>query len=97
MEKLWSSVKTTLNKAADDISAQIPVAKDQAAQLEAKFFNGIQTIVKQSDLAAQNLSRNSGQLQEDISRLAKKAVEIAVQATQQLNSQLQQAAPKPKA
>ncbi|XP_020706675.1 uncharacterized protein LOC105694113 [Athalia rosae] len=88
MEKLWTSVKTALNKAADDIADQIPVAKEQAAQLEAKFFKGVETIVQQSDIVAKTFNENSGQIQEDVAKLAKKAVEMAVQATQGLKAQL---------
>lgn len=85
-------------KVADDVVAQVPVAKDQVAQLESKFSTGIDTIVKQSEIAAKTISRNSGQIQEDMAKLAKRTVELAVQATQELNSQVQQfATAKPKA
>ncbi|XP_076237077.1 apolipophorin-III-like protein [Calliopsis andreniformis] len=92
LEAMWNDIKVKLNKAVDDISSGIPNAQQQVADLQAKFQQGVQVILKESDTAAKSLSEHSGKIQEDLAKLTKQAVDIAVQATQNLNTNLQQAA-----
>lgn len=89
MERSWNDVKTMLNKVVDDISSGIPNAQQQVAELQSKFQQGIQTLLKESDKAAKSLNQHSGKIQEDLAKFTKQAVDIAVQATQNLNNQLQ--------
>ncbi|CAL7937107.1 unnamed protein product [Xylocopa violacea] len=92
LERMWNSVKGNLTKVFDDMIAGIPNAQQQVADLEAKFQQGVQTVLNESDNAAKSLSQHSGKIQEDLAKFTKQAVDIAVQATQNLNNQLQQAA-----
>ncbi|KAG6803467.1 hypothetical protein HZU73_01386 [Apis mellifera caucasica] len=92
LERSWNDVKTMLNKVVDDISSGIPNAQQQVAELQSKFQQGVQTLLKESDKAAKSLSQHSGKIQEDLAKFTKQAVDIAIQATQNLNNQLQTAA-----
>lgn len=92
LETMWNDVKGKLTKVVNDISGQIPEAQQQVAELEAKFQQGVQVMLKESDKAAKSLGTHSEKIQEDLAKFAKQAVDIAVQATQNLNTQLQQAA-----
>ncbi|XP_031839991.1 apolipophorin-III-like protein [Nomia melanderi] len=92
LETMWNDVKGKLTKVVNDISGQIPGAQQQVAELEAKFQQGVQVMLKESDKAAKSLSTHSEKIQEDLAKFTKQAVDIAVQATQNLNTQLQQAA-----
>ncbi|XP_015593150.1 uncharacterized protein LOC107266793 [Cephus cinctus] len=92
IEKLWADIKGKLSKAVNDINAQLPDGQQQAAELQAKFNAGIQTIVQESDKVAKSISQNSSKVREEVANFTKQAVDIAVQATQNLNNQLQQAA-----
>ena len=94
LETLWNDMKGRLSQAVDGLTAQIPNAQEQAAQLEAKFTEGVNILVKESEKAAKAINQNSSKAQEDIAKFTKQAVEIAVQATQNLNAQLQQVTPK---
>ncbi|CAK9819761.1 hypothetical protein ANTPLA_LOCUS10367 [Anthophora plagiata] len=92
LEHLWNDVKSKLTKVVDDINSGIPNAQQQVAELQAKFQQGVQTVLKESDTAAKSLSQHSGKVQEDLAKFTKQAVDIVVQATQNLNTHLQQAA-----
>lgn len=92
LERLWTDVKGKLNKVVEDITSGIPNAQEQAAELQAKFQEGVQVLVKESDNAVKSLNENSGKLKEDIAKFTKQAVDIAVEATQSMNNQLQQVA-----
>lgn len=97
LERLWGDIKGRLNQVVSDINAQIPNASEQAAQLQAKFNEGVSVLVSESDKAAKAISQNSSKAQEDIAKFTKQAIEIAVQATTNLNNQLQQASTAAKA
>ena len=92
LESMWNDVKVKLSKAVDDINSGIPNAQEQVADLQAKFQQGVQVVLKESDTAAKSLGQHSEKIQEDLAKFTKQAVDIAVQATQNLNNQLQQAA-----
>ncbi|XP_076675595.1 apolipophorin-III-like protein [Andrena cerasifolii] len=92
LESMWNDVKVKLNKVVEDINSGIPNAQEQVADLQAKFQQGVQVVLKESDTAAKSLGQHSGKIQEDLAKFTKQAVDIAVQATQNLNNQLQQAA-----
>ncbi|XP_043496308.1 uncharacterized protein LOC122520281 [Polistes fuscatus] len=92
LERLWTDVKGRLSKVVDDINAQIPDAREQVNQLQAKLQEGLQTVVQESDKTVKAVSQNSQKVQEEIGKLTKQAVELAVETTQNLNNQLKQAA-----
>ncbi|XP_053972941.1 uncharacterized protein LOC128873398 [Hylaeus volcanicus] len=92
LENMWNDFKTKLSKAVDDISSGIPNAQQQVADLQAKFQQGVQVMLKESDKAAKSLSQHSEKMQEDLAKFTKQAVDLAVQATQNLNNNLQQVA-----
>ncbi|OAD57632.1 hypothetical protein WN48_01606 [Eufriesea mexicana] len=92
LEKQWNDVKVKLNKVVEDISSGIPNAQQQVTELQTKFQQGVQAILRESDNAAKSLSQHSEKLQEDLAKFTKQAVDIAVEATQNLNNQLQAAA-----
>lgn len=92
LERAWNDVKTKLNQVVEDINSGIPNAQQQVTELQAKFQQGVQTVLKETDTAAKSLSQQSEKIQEDFAKFTKQAVDIAVQATQNLNTQLQQAA-----
>lgn len=89
---MWNDIKVKLNKAVEDVSSGIPNAQQQVADLQAKFQQGVQVLLKESDNAAKSLGEHSGKIQEDLAKITKQVVDIGVQATQNLNAQLQQAA-----
>lgn len=76
-----------VNKIATDTQTT-----EQVNQLRAKFDEGVQTLVNESQNAAKTISNNSEKVQEDIAKFTKQAVDIAVQASQNLSNQLQHAA-----
>ncbi|XP_046610646.1 uncharacterized protein LOC124300504 [Neodiprion virginianus] len=88
--KMWDGFKMSLTKATEDISAQIPVAKDQISKLESKFLEGMGAIVKQSELVMETVRTDAEPIKQDISNLAKKAVEITVEATKELKTQIEE-------
>ena len=92
LESMWNDVKTKLNNVVEDINSGIPNAREQVADLQAKFQQGVQVMLKESDTAAKSLGQHSEKIQEDMAKFTKQAVDIAVQATQNLNNQLQQVA-----
>ncbi|XP_068971501.1 apolipophorin-3-like [Bombus flavifrons] len=92
LERLWDGVKVKLNKVVEDINSGIPNAQQQVNELQTKFQEGVQTVLKESDKAAKSLGQHSGKIQEDLAKFTKQAVDIAVEATQNLNNQLQAAA-----
>lgn len=92
LENLWTDVKGKLSKVVEDINANIPNAKESAEQLQKQFQEGVQTLVKESNTIAESVKQNSGHVKEEIASFTKKAVDIAVEATQSLNEQLKNAA-----
>lgn len=92
LEQLWAKIKTKLDKVVTDVNTQIPNANESAAQLQTKFNEAVQEFIEQSKTVASSLKDNSGKIQEEIAKYTKKAVDIAVDASQNLNTQLQTAA-----
>ncbi|XP_050464908.1 uncharacterized protein LOC126858541 [Cataglyphis hispanica] len=90
LENLWTNLKTKLSEAVDKLNIN-PETTEQMNQLGAKFQEGVQTILTESENTAKTISENSAKVQEGIAKLTKQAIDIAVQATQNLNNQLQQA------
>lgn len=66
----------------------MPNAKESAEQLQKQFQEGVQTLVKESNTIAESFKQNSGTVKEEIAGFTKKAVDIAVEATHNLNEQL---------
>lgn len=92
LEETWNGVKEKLTKVVDDINAQIPNAKEQASQLQAKLTNGLNVLVEESNKAAQAIGQNSEKIREDVAKITKQAVDIAVQTTRNLDNQLRELA-----
>jgi len=90
LENLWTSMRNKLSETFDNLNVN-PETTEQVNQLRAKFQEGVQTLVTESENAAKTITENSGKVQEGIAKLAKQAIDIAVQASQNLNNQLQQA------
>ncbi|KAL6420138.1 hypothetical protein ACFW04_014084 [Cataglyphis niger] len=90
LENLWTNLKTKLSEAVDKLNINTETT-EQMNQLGAKFQEGVQTILTESENTAKTISENSAKVQEGIAKLTKQAIDIAVQATQNLNNQLQQA------
>ncbi|XP_046738183.1 uncharacterized protein LOC124406700 [Diprion similis] len=93
----WDDIRKVLTKATEDISAQIPLAKEEITKLQGKFVDGLNAIVKQSELVVKTVSADAEPIKEDVANLAKMAVELTVQATKQLKAEIEQIVPKPKA
>ncbi|KAK1117859.1 hypothetical protein K0M31_015531 [Melipona bicolor] len=91
LERSWNNVKTKLNKVVDDVNSGIPDAQQQVADLQSKFQQAIQAILKESDTTAKSLGQYSGKVQEELAKLTKQVVSVATEATQNLNNQLQAA------
>lgn len=68
-----------------------PETTEQVNQLRAKFQEGVQTLVTESENTAKAISENSAKVQEGIAKFTKEAIDIAVQASQNLKNHLQQA------
>ncbi|XP_011307460.1 uncharacterized protein [Fopius arisanus] len=92
IQKAWDGVKNKFTGVINDINAQIPQAQEQASQLGAKLTNGLNVLVEESNKAAQEISKNSEKVQEDLAKFTKQAVEIAVKTTNNLDAQLRQLA-----
>ncbi|XP_011172161.1 uncharacterized protein LOC105204680 isoform X1 [Solenopsis invicta] len=90
LEDFWTNMKTKLSEAVDNLHIN-PETTEQVNQLRAKFQEGVQTLVTESENAAKTISENSGKVQESIAKITKQAIDIAVKASQNLNQQLQQA------
>ncbi|XP_017879388.1 uncharacterized protein LOC108624516 [Ceratina calcarata] len=95
LEGVWNDVKAKITEGIDSLSTTLN-AETQVAELKNKFQQGVETVLTESNNAAKNLSQHSGKIQEDLAKITKQAVDIAVEATQNLNKQLQQAAATPK-
>ncbi|XP_070171971.1 apolipophorin-III-like protein [Polyergus mexicanus] len=94
LENLWTNLKTKLSEAVDKLNVNQETT-DQMNQLGVKFQEGVQAILTESENSAKTISENSAKVQEGIAKLTKQAIDIAVQASQSLNNQLQQATPQP--
>jgi len=90
LETLWTNVKTRLSDVVDKLNVN-PETTEQVNQLRTTFQEGIQTLVTESENAAKNISENSAKVQEGIAKITKQAIDIAVQASENLKTQLQQA------
>ncbi|XP_029659204.1 uncharacterized protein LOC115233099 [Formica exsecta] len=94
LENLWTNLKTKLSEAVDKLNVNQETT-DQINQLGTKFQEGVQAILTESENSAKTISENSAKVQEGIAKLTKQAIDIAVQASQNLNNQLKQATPQP--
>lgn len=94
LESVWNDVKGKIAKSLDVVNSGN--ANQQLADLEAKFKQGVQLVLAESDNTAKNLSQHSGKIQEEIAKFTKQAVDLTVEATQNLNNLLQQTAATPK-
>ncbi|XP_015113588.1 uncharacterized protein LOC107038811 [Diachasma alloeum] len=92
IQKAWDGVKNKFTDVVNDINAQIPQAQQQASQLGTKLTHGLNVLVEESSKAAKEISKNSEQVQEDLAKFTKQAVEIAVKTTNNLDAQLRQLA-----
>lgn len=92
IDKTWETVKSKLAKIAEDINANVPNAQASAEQLQKKFQEGVETVIKESSAIAEKFKANSGTVKDEIAGFTKKAVDIAVEATQTLNEQLKNVA-----
>ncbi|KAH0951297.1 hypothetical protein HN011_002075 [Eciton burchellii] len=90
LETLWTNVKTRLSDVVDKLNVN-PETTEQVNQLRTTFQEGIQTLVTESENAVKNISENSAKVQEGIAKITKQAIDIAVQASENLKTQLQQA------
>ncbi|KMQ88383.1 hypothetical protein RF55_12146 [Lasius niger] len=90
LENLWTNMKTKLSDMVDNIQVN-PETTEQVNQLRAKFQEGVQTLVTESENTAKAISENSAKVQEGIAKFTKQAIDIAMQASQNLNNHLQQA------
>jgi len=68
---------------------------EQLNTLNTKFQEGVQTILTESENTAKAINENSAKVQEGISKLTKQAIDIAVQASQNLSNHLQATTPHP--
>lgn len=93
LENLWTNMKTKLNEMIDKVSVN-PETTEQINQLHTRLQEGIQTLITETENAAKSIGENSNKLQEDIANLAKGALDIAKEATQNLNNQLHQVEPQ---
>lgn len=94
LENLWTNMKSKLSETFDNLNVN-PETTEQVNQLRAKFQDGVQTLVTESENVAKTINENSSKVQEGIAKLTKQAIDIAVQASRNLNQQLQQATPVP--
>lgn len=94
LESVWNDVKGKIAKGLEVVTSAN--TNQQLADLEAKFKQGVQTVLTESDNTAKNLSQHSTKIQEEIAKFTKQAVDLTVEATQNLNNLLQQAATTPK-
>lgn len=92
VEKVWQDLKVRIGKVAEDINANVPNAKESAEMIQKQFNEGVQTIIRESNTIADAIKANSGQVKEEVGQFTKKVVDIAVEATQNLNKSLQAAA-----
>lgn len=89
LESLWTSMKNKLSETFDNLNVNSETT-EQMNQLRAKFQEGVHTLVTESENAAKTISENSSKVQEGIAKFTKQAIDIAVQASQNLNQQLTQ-------
>ena len=85
-------MKDKLNKVVEDINTNVPNAKESAEKLQKQFQDGVQALVTETNKIAETVKQNSGTVKEEVAGFTKKAVDIAVEATQNLNEQLKTAA-----
>lgn len=90
-QKLWSDVKSNLDKVVTDINSKIPNAKESAEQLQKQFNDAVQTIVKESNTIAEAVQKNTGSVKTEFASLTKKFLDIALKASDGLNDQLKKA------
>lgn len=94
LETVWNDVKAKIAKGLEVVTSG--ETSQQLADLEAKFKQGVQVVLTESDNTAKNLNQHSGKIQEEIAKFTKQAVDLSIEATQNLNNLLQQAAATPK-
>lgn len=91
LENILTNLKNKMTEAVDKMTVN-PETTEQMNQLRARFQEGVQTVMTESENVAKSISSNSEKLQQDITKFTKDAIDMAVQASQNLNNQLQQAA-----
>uniref|UniRef100_A0A348G623 Apolipophorin 2 n=1 Tax=Odontomachus monticola TaxID=613454 RepID=A0A348G623_ODOMO len=91
LENILTNLKNKMTEAVDKMTVN-PETTEQINQLRARFQEGVQTVMTESENVAKSISSNSEKLQQDITKFTKDAIDMAVQASQNLNNQLQQAA-----
>ncbi|XP_032681087.1 uncharacterized protein LOC116848758 [Odontomachus brunneus] len=91
MENMFTNFKTKVNELVDKMAVN-PETTEQVNQLRARFQEGVQSLLTESENAAKSISDNSEKIQHDVTQFTKNAIDLAVQASQNLNNQLQQAA-----
>ena len=70
----------------------MPNAKESAEQLQKKFQEGVQVLVKESNKVVEAFKENSGNVKEEAAGIAKKTIDLTVEAIQNINEQLKNAA-----
>ncbi|EGI59380.1 PREDICTED: apolipophorin-3-like [Acromyrmex echinatior] len=90
LESVWTNMKNKLSETFNNLNVN-PETTEQINQLSTKFQESVQTLVSESENAAKTISENSSKVQEGIAKFTKQAIDIAVQASQNLSNQLQQA------
>ncbi|KYN03541.1 PREDICTED: uncharacterized protein LOC108773353 [Cyphomyrmex costatus] len=90
LEDFWTNMNNKLSETFNNFNFN-PETTEQINQLRTKFQEGVQTLVTESENAAKTINENSSKVQEGIAKFTKQAIDIAVQASQNLSNQLQQA------
>ncbi|KAL0122423.1 hypothetical protein PUN28_007268 [Cardiocondyla obscurior] len=94
LESIWTNMKDKVSEAINKLSVN-PETTEQLTQLRTKFQEGVQTLVTETENVAKTINENSSKVQDDIAKYARQAIDIAVQATHDLNNQLKQTTPAP--
>ncbi|XP_014469956.1 PREDICTED: uncharacterized protein LOC106741969 isoform X2 [Dinoponera quadriceps] len=91
LESFVESLKTKMNEIAESVTVN-PETTEQINQLRTRLQEGFQNLVTETQNTAKTVGESTGKLQEDIAKITKNAIDIAVQASHNLNEQLQHAA-----
>ncbi|KYQ51656.1 hypothetical protein ALC60_09244 [Trachymyrmex zeteki] len=90
LENVWTNMNKTLSETFSNLNVN-PETTEQLSQLRTNFQEGVQTLVSESENVLKTFNDNSSKVQEGIAKFTKQAIDMAVQASQNLNNQLQQA------
>lgn len=83
-----------LNETVDTLKKENPDITNKAAEIQEKLQQSFKAVVAETDKVAKSLNENTKDIQEDLSKLTKKAYDQVLQTAKAVQNQVHEAANK---